>query len=44
MAKAAGKEDIKRTFAVYYVQNLTQVYFTDYDGEQYVSGEIGVYN
>jgi hypothetical protein len=44
MAKAASKDDIKRIFAVYYVQNLTQVYFTDYDGEQYVRGGIGVYN
>ncbi|MFI3174758.1 MAG: hypothetical protein R3Y53_06085 [Bacillota bacterium] len=32
----ADKEDIKRIFAVYFVQNLTQVYFDDYDGERFV--------
>lgn len=35
----AAKEDIKRIFAVYYVQNLTQVYFDDYDGEHWVKGD-----
>ncbi len=32
----ADKEDVKRIFAVYFVQNLTQVYFDDYDGERFV--------
>ncbi|MDR2903612.1 MAG: hypothetical protein LBU77_03800 [Clostridiales bacterium] len=36
IAKRAEKEDIKRIFAVYFVQNLTQVYFDDYDGERFV--------
>lgn len=39
IAKHAGKEDIKRIFAVYFVQNLTQVYFDDYDGERWVKGD-----
>lgn len=38
-ARRAAKEDIKRIFAVYYVQNLTQVYFDDYDGEHWVKGD-----
>lgn len=38
-AKRATKEDIKRIFAVYYVQNLTQIYFDDYDGEHWVKGD-----
>ena len=32
----ASKEDIKRLYAVYFVQNITQVYFDDYDGERFV--------
>ena len=36
IASHANKEDIKRIFSVYYVQNLTQVYFEDYDGERFV--------
>lgn len=39
MAKRVDKDDIKRIFAVYFVQNLTQVYFEDYDGERYVMAE-----
>lgn len=39
IASRAGKEDIKRIFAVYFVQNLTQVYFDDYDGERWVKGD-----
>ena len=38
MSKRAGKEDIKRIFSVYFVQNLTQVYFEDFDGEAYLEG------
>ena len=38
MFKRASKEDIKRIFSVYFVQNLTQVYFEDYDGEAYLEG------
>lgn len=36
IAKRADKEDIKRVFAVYFVQNLTQVYFDNFDGERFV--------
>jgi len=36
MSKRATKEDIKRIFSVYFVQNLTQVYFEDFDGEAYL--------
>lgn len=39
IARRADKEDIKRIFSVYFVQNLTQVYFDDYDGEQWVKGD-----
>lgn len=35
-ARLATKEDIKRLYAVYFVQNITQVYFDDYDGAQFV--------
>ena len=38
MFKLADKEDIKRILSVYFVQNLTQVYFEDYDGEAYLEG------
>ena len=38
-ARLAGKEDIKRLYAVYFVQNITQVYFDDYDGSLLVKGE-----
>ena len=34
--RQASKEDIKRVYAVYFVQNITQVYFDDYDGERFV--------
>lgn len=37
--KLAVKEDIKRLYAVYFVQNITQVYFDDYDGERFVKGD-----
>ena len=37
--RLAAKEDIKRLYAVYFVQNITQVYFDDYDGERFVKGE-----
>lgn len=36
----AGKEDIKRLYSVYFVQNITQVYFDDYDGEKFVKEEL----
>ena len=39
VARLAGKEDIKRLYAVYFVQNITQVYFDDYDGAQFVKGD-----
>lgn len=39
-AKRAEKEDIKRIFSVYFVQNLTQVYFEDFDGEQWVKEDM----
>jgi len=38
-ARLATKEDIKRLYAVYFVQNITQVYFDDYDGEHFVKGD-----
>ena len=38
-ARLATKEDIKRLYAVYFVQNITQVYFDDYDGAQFVKGD-----
>ena len=38
-AKLAGKEDIKRLYAVYFVQNITQVYFDDYDGARFIKGD-----
>ena len=38
-ARLAGKEDIKRLYAVYFVQNIAQVYFDDYDGARFVKGE-----
>ena len=38
-ARLATKEDIKRLYAVYFVQNITQVYFDDYDGAQFVMGD-----
>lgn len=37
--RLATKEDIKRLYAVYFVQNITQVYFDDYDGAQFVKGD-----
>lgn len=40
IAKIADKEDIKRFFSVYYVQNLTQVYFDDFDGERFVKADL----
>ena len=36
IGRKADKEDMKRILAVYFVQNLTQVYFDDYDGERFV--------
>ena len=38
-SRLAEKEDIKRLYAVYFVQNITQVYFDDYDGERFVKGD-----
>ncbi len=37
-AKLADKEELKRIYAVYFVQNITQVYFDDYDGQSFVKG------
>ena len=38
-SRLAAKDDIKRLYAVYYVQNITQIYFDDYDGERFVSSD-----
>ncbi len=37
-ARLADKEELKRIYAVYFVQNITQVYFDDYDGQSFVKG------
>jgi len=37
-ARLAVKEDLKRIFAVYFTQNMTQVVFDDYDGERWFGG------
>ncbi len=34
--RLARKEDLKRILSVYFIQNITQVYFDDIDGERYV--------
>lgn len=34
-ARLAGKDDIKRIFAVYYAQDVTTDYFDDYEGERW---------
>lgn len=34
-ARLAEKDDLKRIFAVYCVQNMTQVVLDDYDGERW---------
>ncbi len=39
IAHLAGKEDIKKIFSVYFVQDITQVYFDDFDGERWVKGD-----
>ncbi len=36
-AKFSQKPDIKRMIAVYFSQNVTQVYFEDYNGSRYLS-------
>ena len=38
-ARIADKNDIKRLYAVYFVQNITQIYFDDYDGQRWVKGD-----
>lgn len=38
-SRLAAKDDIKRLYAVYYVQNITQIYFDDYDGECFVRSD-----
>lgn len=38
-SRLATKDDIKRLYAVYYVQNITQIYFDDYDGERFVRSD-----
>lgn len=38
-SRLAAKDDIKRLYAVYYVQNITQIYFDDYDGERFVRSD-----
>ncbi len=35
-AKQSQKSDIKRMLAVYFVQNVTQVYFEDYNGSRFI--------
>jgi len=39
VARLADKEDIKRIFSVYFVQDITQVYFDDFDGEKFAKGD-----
>jgi len=39
IARRGFKEDIKKIFSVYFVQDLTQVYFDDFDGERWVKGD-----
>ena len=38
-SRLATKDDIKRLYAVYYVQNITQIYFDNYDGERFVRSD-----
>lgn len=38
-SRLASKDDIKRLYAVYYVQNITQIYFDDYDGERFIRSD-----
>lgn len=38
-SRLAAKDDIKRLYTVYYVQNITQIYFDDYDGERFVRSD-----
>lgn len=38
-SRLAAKDDIKRLCAVYYVQNITQIYFDNYDGERFVRSD-----
>lgn len=38
-SRLAAKDDIKRLYAVYYVQNITQIYFDNYDGERFVRSD-----
>lgn len=38
-SRLAAKDDIKRLYAFYYVQNITQIYFDDYDGERFVRSD-----
>ena len=38
-SRLAAKDGIKRLYPVYYVQNITQIYFDDYDGERFVRSD-----
>lgn len=38
-SRLAAKDDIKRLYAVYYVQNITQIYFDNYDGERFIRSD-----
>ena len=38
-ARLAIKDDLKRIFAVYFTQNMTQVISDDYDGERWFEGK-----
>lgn len=38
-SRLAAKDDIKRLYAVYYVQNITQIYFDNYDSERFVRSD-----
>ncbi|WP_317854617.1 hypothetical protein [Chakrabartyella piscis] len=38
--RLARKEDLKRILSVYFIQNITQVYFDDIDGERYVKENV----
>jgi hypothetical protein len=38
-ARVATKDDLKRVYAVYFAQNMTQVVLDEYDGERWANGE-----
>ena len=38
-ARLAGRDDLKRLFAVYFAQTMTQLVLDDYDGQRWVEAE-----